>query len=167
MAELIEETFITSVNENMKIVQKVCSVYSRHDIEERKDLFQEMLYQLWKAYPSFKGNAKFSTWMYRVCLNIAITWLKKVKKGTHERLSDINVDKWEYEIDNQEENIKLLYEAIEKLSSVNKAIILLYLEEMSYQEMAEITGLSKSNVSVRLVRIKQQLENELTDKVVK
>lgn len=166
MAEPLETRFIEAVNLHIGIIHKVSSIYFMGSVE-REDVKQEMLYQLWKAYPGFQGNAKISTWMYRVCLNTALTYLKKSKKNRHEAIADhhlqISVDS-----DGQpDESIQLLYKAIENLTGINKAIILLYLEDLSYEEIAQITGLTKSNVSVRLVRTKRELEKELrknTDK---
>ena len=151
-----EQEFLKRINENSGIAYKVANIYFQ-DSYDREDIFQEMMYQLWKAYDSFDGRSKFSTWMYRVCLNIAITFKRKSGRYKTEVLSvehgnaaiSIETDK--------EEALKHLYEAISTLSPLNKAIILLYLEDLSYDEISSITGLSKSNVGVRLVRIKREI----------
>jgi RNA polymerase sigma-70 factor (ECF subfamily) len=119
-----------------------------------------MMYQLWRSYPRFDGRSKFSTWMYSVCLNTAL--MSKRKKKDNEPLLDTHEEIPEPSA--KEDNTELLNTAIATLSPVNKAIMLLYLEEMSYEEIAEITGLTKSNVSVRIVRAKKELEEKIKGK---
>ncbi len=156
----LDHTLIDEINQNIGIAHKICNIYFLAS-NEREDVFQEMMYQLCRAYPSFQQKSKFSTWMYRVCLNTALTCLKKDKRNKNESLSVVH-HQIANETDKQQNNqIQILYQAIESLSSVNKAIILLFLEDISYEEIADITGLSKSNVSVRLVRIKKDLEIQL------
>jgi RNA polymerase sigma-70 factor (ECF subfamily) len=158
-----EKKFIEAINQNIGIVHRVCNSYFWQEPEERRDLFQEIMYQLWKAYPYFRGDAKFSTWMYQVALNTAITYRKKrsrnpVNEPLAEQYSQF------HECQEQaatEEHIALLYQAIHTLTDLDKAIILLHLEEQTYQDIAAITGLTKTNVSVRLVRIKKTLEARL------
>src|SRR5690606_9517432 len=141
--------FIQLINQNLGIAHRICGVYfSDHD--ERKDVIQEMMYQLWKSYPGFTGRSKFSTWMYRVCLNTALTYGRKLGKTKKEPLAPYHQQIPE-EIPAKEESIEELYQAISSLSPLNRAIVLLYLEDLGYEEIAHITGLSKSNVSVRLV----------------
>lgn len=154
----LDDTFLAQLNENLCIAHKVSNLYFR-DSEERDDVLQEMMYQLWRSYGNFRGTAKFSTWMYSVCLNTAITYLKKVKKHSNEKLQPEH-DNIAVENDEEvEEERRLLYKAIDALSPLNKSITLLYLEGFPYEEIAAITGLSKSNVSVRLVRIRRSLED--------
>ncbi len=160
MKEQLEKKFIDDINEHLGIVHKVANIYFMNS-EEWEDIIQEMLYHLWKGYPSFRGNSKFSTWMYRVCLNTAITYLSKSKRNNHVPLSHQHIQVVDETVSAPNETLALLNKAIENLSQINKGIILLYLEELSYEEIAQITGLSKSNVSVRLVRIKKELEKEL------
>jgi len=143
------------INANLRIAHKVCNSYFR-DPDDRDDAFQEMMYQLWRSYPRFDGRSKFSTWMYGVCLNTALTYKRKLKEneplsGKHEQIAEVTKD----------EKTDLLNAAISTLSPINKAIILLYLEEMSYDEIAGITGLTRSNVSVKIVRIKKELKDKL------
>ncbi len=158
----LDHKFIQQVNQNIGIARKVREIYFTGS-DEREDVLQEMMYQLWRSFPNFKANAKFSTWMYRVCLNTALTYLRKSKRNKNEaiipehHLISVNAD-------NQHENTAMLYKAIEGLSAVNKSIILLYLEDMSYEEIADVTGLSKSNISVRLVRIKKDIEAQIRKK---
>lgn len=163
MADALDEIFVNELNQNLGIAHKVCRLYFT-DPDEREDVLQEMMYQLWRSYPGFNRRSKFSTWMYSVCLNTALTYVRKTRKHRNESLTPQH-DQIADRPANHNEAIALLYEAIATLSPLNKAIILLYLEDMSYEDIAAITGLTKSNVSVRLVRIKNELEKELRKKI--
>ncbi|PTX21542.1 RNA polymerase sigma-70 factor (ECF subfamily) [Pontibacter mucosus] len=160
MAEHVNDTFMQQLNQHLGIAHKVCGLYF-DDAEEKQDVIQEMLYQLWRSYPSFDGRSRFSTWMYRVCLNTALTYRRKERKHQNQPLSEGHHQIPDEPVSHQEESIKLLHAAIASLSPLNKAIVLLYLEDLRYEEIAQITGLTKSNVSVRLVRIKKELESML------
>ena len=154
------DAFIQQINQNLGIAHAVCGIYFS-DMDEKKDVIQEMMYQLWRSFPGFDGRSKFSTWMYRVCLNTALTYLRKRSKNKNEPLLPHHHQIPETSSLNEEENIRRLQKAISTLSPLNKAIVLLYLEDMNYEEIAQITGLSKSNVGVRLMRIKKELEIKL------
>lgn len=160
MTENPEEAFIQMTNQNLGIVHRICGVYFSDD-DEKKDVIQEMMYQLWKSYPGFNGRSKFSTWMYRVCLNTAMTYSIKQRRAKKDPLAPSHHQIPDEAPGSNEESIQELYLAISSLSPLNKAIVLLYLEDLGYEEIAHITGLSKSNVSVRLVRIKRELEAKL------
>ncbi|MXV53201.1 sigma-70 family RNA polymerase sigma factor [Pedobacter sp. HMF7647] len=164
MVEQLSEKFICLINQNLGIAYKVTGIYF-HDADERADGLQEMMYQLWKAFPTFDGRARFSTWMYRVCLNTALTYKRKSATWKSEPLSPNHYQIADNPPGNQEELIALLRNAIAHLSELNKAIVLLYLEEMSYDEIALVTGLTRSNVSVRLVRIKRELEMHVKQQI--
>lgn len=164
MAEALDEEFISEINKNLGIAHKVVRLYFA-DPDEREDVLQEMMYQLWRSYPGFNRRSKFSTWMYSVCLNTALTYVRRNRKHRHETVSLTHDQIADQPAESTDEAIALLYEAIAALSPLNKAIILLYLEDISYDEIAEITGLTKTNVSVRLVRIKRELETELRKKL--
>ena len=164
MARTIDSAFLQNLNQHLGIARKVTRIYFP-DVHDREDVFQEMMYQLWRSYPGFDGRAKFSTWMYRVCLNTALTHRRNNTRRKTESLTGIHEDIAEPGSGDKEENIGLLFKAIGVLTPVNKAIVLLYLEDMSYEEIAAITGLTKSNVSVRLVRIKRELESLLKEKI--
>jgi len=155
--EILKKNFVKLISENQKLIHKVCNVYC-YTPEDRKDLFQDIVLQLWRSYSSFKGEAKFSTWLYSVSLNTAITQMRKPKK----KMVELNSNTTDNLIaENGHENFEkhqLLQSLIKELNSVEKSIILLYLEEKTYQEIAHIMGMSKTNVSVRLVRIKKKLE---------
>jgi len=164
MADSTDDVFIQQINQNLGIAHKICRVYFS-DADDREDVLQEMMYQLYKSYRSFDGRSKFSTWMYSVCLNTALTYRRKGVKHKYESLTTSHDQLANPPISNKDEEINLLFAAIATLSPLNKAIILLYLEDMSYEEIAEITGLSKSNVGVRLVRIKRDLETEMRKRI--
>ncbi|MGZ3873830.1 MAG: RNA polymerase sigma factor [Mucilaginibacter sp.] len=162
MRHITEDKFIDNINRNIGIIHKICNIYFS-DAYDRKDACQEILYQLWRSYPGFKGDAKFSTWMYKVALNTAITWSKK---GSRELATDMTTGQWNQIAEKNDkqfvsERTAVLYAAINTLTATDKAITLLYLEDNSYEEIAEITGLTKTNVSVRLVRIKKELKEKL------
>lgn len=155
----MEKEFLEIVRVNQGIIHKVCSVYCDNE-EDRQDLFQEILAQLWKSYPGFRHESKFSTWMYRIALNTAITSFKKWRRQPATgRLSGDNYqiaeDTSSLETD---ENIARLKLAIAKLSGIEKSIILLFLENKSYEEIAEITGITQNYVRVKMNRIKTKLK---------
>lgn len=159
------EEFITQINQNLGIAHKVRRIYFQ-DNEEGEDVLQEMMYQLWRSWPTFDGRSKFSTWMYSVCLNTALTYRRKSTKEKNESLSaeHHHIADPDNSAEHQED-LKRLFDAIAILSPLNKAVVLLYLEDMRYDEIASITGLTRSNVSVRLVRIKKELETLLKEKI--
>jgi len=152
------------LNRNIRIVHRVCRTYFYRDAVEREDVFQDM-YQLWKSYSQFKGESKLSTWIYKVALNTAITHVRRDTRRPQSvelresipHATDINADV------SRNEEVHLLYDAVDTLTAVDKAIILLHLEDQSYDEIASITGLSKTNVSVRLVRIKRALKDRIEE----
>ncbi|GAB3507874.1 sigma-70 family RNA polymerase sigma factor [Spirosoma knui] len=163
MATSSEKIFLEHLNRHIGIAYKISQAY-QPDADERADLLQEMIYQLWRSYPSFTGQSKFSTWMYRVCLNTALADRRTARKRQHEPLAVRHEQVPDPPPDDQQEAIQWLFDAIATLSPLNKAIMLLYLDDLSYEEIASITGLSKVNVSVRLVRTKKELESRLTAK---
>jgi RNA polymerase sigma factor (sigma-70 family) len=155
-----KETFIQLIKENKGIVYKVCNAYCRNK-NNKDDLAQEILYNLWKSYHSFKPDLKFSTWMYRIALNVAISFYRKEKKlKPHLEIED---DMTLFEEDKKdihtEDNLTLLHKFIDELKEIDKSIILLYLDDKSQKEIAEITGITESNVSTRINRIKYKLKS--------
>ncbi len=155
----IQETFIRLVNEHRGMLYKVCRLYCSA-AEDRRDLFQEIIVQLWRAYPGFRGEAKFSTWLYRIALNTAISDLRKQQhqrtvpadpESLPDQLQDIQYS------GEKEEQLQLLYTAIGRLTEVEKALTMLYLEDKSYNEMEEIMGISQNNLRVKMNRIKEKL----------
>lgn len=159
-----KKAFSELIQKNQAIIHKITRVYE-NSWADREDLFQEICLQLWKSYPNFREEAKFSTWMYRVALNTAISNIRKRTKNlSFEPLRE--TDRIPDDSKIEKENVQLLYRAISKLNRIDKAIILLWLEEKNYEEIATIMGTTKSNVSVKLVRIKRKLE-ELVSNTVK
>ncbi|MFA5330614.1 MAG: sigma-70 family RNA polymerase sigma factor [Prolixibacteraceae bacterium] len=155
----MEKEFLQIITDNQGIIHKVCSIYC--DLEEdRRDLFQEIIVQLWKSYPSFRSESKFSTWMYRVALNTAITSFKKDKRQPDKSgISYENLQLAEEMYDTRtEEQIRMLNHAVSQLSGIEKSIILLFLEDKKYEEIAEITGITQNYVRVKMNRIKKRLK---------
>ena len=145
---------------NIGIIYKICKLYAER--EDQEDLKQEIIYQLWKSYPSYRGDSKFQSWMYRVALNTAMLGLR-ARKMKYTGLTDQELKTSEdpFEKQDEEARVKQLYRQISKLKDLDKTIIFLYLEQCSYEEIAEITGISTKNVSVRLVRIREKLRKML------
>lgn len=152
----MEKEFTGLINQHKGIIYKVCHLYC-HENEDRKDLFQEIVIQLWKAYPNFRNEAKLSTWIYKIALNTALTSLRKEGKSKwNKSISEADFEIPAMEI-TENEHVNILYQAIQQLTEIEKAIIMLYLEEKNYDEITDIVGISKTNVGVKLNRIKQKL----------
>ena len=151
-----EKQFEAHIKINELLIHKVCRMYA-YTTADREDLFQEIVIQLWKAYPKFRGESKFSTWLYRVALNTAITGLRKKKNFIESREPAELPDGITEENQKQEEQLGQLYKAIEQLNQVEKAIVMLYMEERTYEEMEEILGISQGNLRVKMNRIKDKL----------
>ena len=156
-----QQEFVKLIKENEGVIFKVTLVYTFNE-EDQKDLYQEIVYQLWKSYNSFRGDAKISTWMYRIALNTAITNLKKEKRKGNRVSIDVSllskIDQTDTLIDDR---IKILYSHIKGLNTIEKGIVLLYLEGKSYDEISTITGFSSTNVGTRLNRIKNKLKSQI------
>ena len=149
-----EEDFSRIVRENKGTIYTVCHMFADCQ-DEADDLFQEVLLNLWKGFGSFRGDSKVSSWIYRVALNTCISAERKSQRHKTERLSmDINLyeDK-----DDDSRQVQQLHKLIGRLGVIDRAIVLLWLENMSYEEIAGILGISAKNVSVKLVRIKEKL----------
>lgn len=155
----MEKEFLEIIQKNQGIIHKVCNMYC-DSREDRSDLFQEIVAQLWKSYPSFRQESKVTTWMYRVALNTAITSFKKSKRRPDQNgLTYENFQLADEEYDTEtEDNIKLLHTAVSQLTGVEKSIILLFLENKKYEEIAEITGITQNYVRVKMNRIKKKLK---------
>ena len=155
--------FVRRVHEHSAMLHKVCNLYcfSEHD---RQDLFQEIIVQLWKSWPRFRGESKFGTWLYRIALNTAISGLRKQKKqlpsidpgGLPAETPDIPYPA------EKEEQLQQLYQAIGQLTEVEKALVMLYLEDKGYEEMEEILGMNQNNLRVKMNRIKEKLRKLTT-----
>jgi len=150
-----KSAFLGLVEANQDIIHKICNLYGRNQ-EDRHDMSQDIVCQLWKSYHRFRGKSKFTTWMYRVALNTALLNLRRIKqqKQTESLKTHHGIVLETAPPTGKTESINNLYAAIGQLRQFDRAIIMLWLEELSYREIAEITGITQSNVSVRLVRIK-------------
>ncbi|SFU55460.1 RNA polymerase sigma-70 factor, ECF subfamily [Pustulibacterium marinum] len=157
-----EHTFVTLLEENQNIVHKICRLYTS-DADAHNDLFQEITIQLWKAYPKFRGDAKFTTWMYRVALNTAITLYRKSKKKIKtQEIEPISFKIKAEEYDDQvEQQLRLMYDAIKELNDIDKALVFLYLEDRDYKDISETLGISEVNARVKMNRIKTKLRTVL------
>lgn len=162
MTKELEHSFVTELERNQNIVHKVCRIYTSNK-DQHNDLFQEITIQLWKAYPKFRGDSKFSTWMYRVALNTAITLYRKSKRSikTQDYETVIFKIKSEDYDDTEEEQLKIMYKAIKQLSDIEKALIFLYLEDKNYKEIAQTIGITEVNARVKMNRIKTKLKKIL------
>ena len=159
-----KDTFITTIDTHKKIIFKIVNSYCQNK-EDRKDLEQEIIIQLWNSFDKYNDEYKYSTWMYRIALNVAISFYRKEKKWSVKNdfytddsiLSIVDEDENETELDYY---IKLLQEFINNSNELNKALMLLYLEEKSYDEIAEISGITKTNVATKISRLKLKLKKE-------
>jgi RNA polymerase sigma-70 factor, ECF subfamily len=157
-----EKTFVTLINEHQRMVHKVCNLYGE-TADERKDLFQEIVLQLWRSYHTFRGEAKFSTWMYRIALNTAITgWRRSTRRPNFEEIQDRHFNVGVVPEPDKEEQIQNLYKAIRQLPEVDRAIIMLALGDVPYEDIAATTGITQNNVRVRMLRIREKLKKLLT-----
>jgi RNA polymerase sigma-70 factor (ECF subfamily) len=158
----LEKKFASELEKNQSIIHKVCRSYTNSE-SAHKDLFQEITIQLWKAYPKFRGESKFSTWMYRVAFNTAISLYRKSKRKVETTQIYDNLKELEYQdYDNaKDEQLKLLYAAIYSLNDIEKALALLYLEDKSYKEISKTLGISEVNARVKMNRTKTKLKNIL------
>lgn len=155
----MKQEFTHIVSQHQGIIHKVCRIY-RDTPEDREDLFQEILYQLWKAWPSFRGEAQVSTWMYKIALSTAIARYRK-KTNSEQTLSGWEDMQLHDKPENAHPEKERLYRAISQLNDADKAIITLYLDDYAYEEMAEIVGISVNYIGVKLNRIKEKLSQTL------
>lgn len=162
-----ESEFTQLITENQGIIHKVCRIYCDTP-ESHEDLFQEIVLQLWKSFSSFKGDSKFSTWMYRVGLNTAITLFRKKSKTINTTFIDqsnfFNLKAHEKD-EEYEERLKLLYSSIKKLNDVERALILLYLEDLPYKEISATLGITEVNARVKMNRARARLKEMMNPQV--
>lgn len=162
---ILKEPFLLLITQHQGLIFKVCNMYCNTK-EDREDLFQDIVFQLWRSYPSFQKTSKLTTWMYRIALNTAISRVRKETK--REKFAELGTEAFkvpslEGEVD---ENLLLMYQGIRQLSQVDQALTLLYLDDCSYKEIAEIMGLSESNVGFKLNKIKTRLRILVTTGLV-
>jgi len=155
-----KERFVSLIKENRRIIFKVIYSYCQ-DAEDRKDLEQEIIIQLWKSLKTYNENFKLSTWIYRIALNVAISHYRKDQKRLKSNTS-IDEEIFRIAADDSDEEQKgrteLLYHFINQLDAFNKAIIILYLDDNSYKDISEILGITETNVGTKIGRIKKQLK---------
>jgi RNA polymerase sigma-70 factor (ECF subfamily) len=152
----MKEKFLNLVEMHQGIIHKILSIYT-YNVEDREDLLQEIMLQLWKSFPGFLEKAAFSTWMYKVALNTAL--LHKRKKMKEKYTVDALIESRAQQIGLSKDDTTIsLYMAIDQLGPIDKAIALLYLEQKSYQEIENILGMKKNNIGVRISRIKDKLK---------
>jgi len=156
-----EDEFLKQIGENRGIIYKVINLYA-NDLEDKKDLYQEIVFQAWKSYPNFRSESKFSTWLYKVSLNVSMTYLSKTKKQT--RVTETFPNEMQVEHSELSERAEVLYRAIRTLNELERGIIMLHLDGYDNTEISEIAGLTKVNTGVKLHRIKQQLITLLNQK---
>ena len=162
MDKELENAFLAGIEQNKHKLLRICSVYA-YDDEDRKDLFQEVLVNIWKSMPSFKANASIGTWMFRVTLNVC---LRIQAKQSKKKKQFVNMDSVELSMyagheasSDERPELQQMRACIKKLNEADKAVITLYLEELAYKEIAEITGLTENHVAVKIKRIKNKLLN--------
>ena len=153
----IELQFTKMVKEYRKTIYTVCYFYSK-DSEEVNDLYQEILINLWKGFEKFRGESSLKTWIWRVSLNTCNNLERKKKSSVQTIPLSIDIDLYNDD-DIQSKQIQMLYDRINRLDVFDRAIILLWLENMNYQDIADVVGISLSNVTTRLFRIKEQLKS--------
>lgn len=162
MQKDLENKFLSDFEKNQNIAHKICRIYTTNQ-SAHNDLFQEITIQLWKNYPKFRGDAKFSTWMYRMALNTAISlYRKSTRRIKTQDISDVafKIKSYDYD-DTEEQQLKALYKAIHTLNDIDKAFIFLCLEDKPYKEISATLGISSVNARVKMNRAKEKLKNIL------
>ena len=157
----LQERFQALLDDHKKILYKVCNSYCRNR-DDREDLAQEIVIQLWQSFRSFDDRCRFSTWMYRICLNVAISFYRRETTRTRYVLSDEDhllnaID----ETANQSDDIQVLYQFIAALDPLHKALVLLYLDGNSYLEIADVLGITETNVATKISRLKQTMKQTM------
>ncbi|MBS3806516.1 MAG: sigma-70 family RNA polymerase sigma factor [Bacteroidales bacterium] len=155
-----KEEFLSLITEHQDLIRKVAAMYYKNRADQ-EDAFQEILVNLWKAYPTFRGESKITTWMYRVALNTVISGFRKASNRVQRNRSDVNISDELIKPERDQvsnEDIHVLYQSIERLTDIEKAVIMLYMEEKTYDDIAEIMGMTRTNVGVKINRIKKKLQ---------
>ncbi|MBU4538087.1 MAG: RNA polymerase sigma factor [Weeksellaceae bacterium] len=155
----LEKEFLEKMEKHKGVIFKISKMYM-DNFDDQKDLFQEITFQVWKAYPSFEGRSEFSTWLYRIALNTAILFLKSEKKRSFIQNDDVGnfkINQEDYN-DEDEQKLKKMYEAINQLNTIDKALVFYYLENYSGKQIAEQLGITEVNARVKLNRAKEKLK---------
>jgi RNA polymerase sigma factor (sigma-70 family) len=160
----VQTRFQALVEEHRKILFKVCALYCKHQVD-REDLAQEIVLQLWRSFRNFDDRCRFSTWMYRISLNVAISFNRRERTRTrHVRLGGETLFESIQETEQLPEDMHSLYQYVEALDPLNKALMLLYLDGNSYQVIAEVVGITETNVATKLSRLKAKMKCDLSTK---
>ena len=159
---LMRPEFQDMLNDNKRIIFKICRAYTDNQ-EDFDDYQQECIVQLWQSFNSFKGASKVSTWVYRVCLNVCLSQLR-TKKRRIVTVRDVVIEQKDDQDESDQENLESLYRAIRLLRESDRAIILLYLDDKSYKEMADILGITVTNVGAKVNRVKNQLKTIINER---
>lgn len=162
MQTQLEKNFLNDFEKNQNIVHKICRIYTTNQ-DQHNDLFQEITIQIWKNYAKFRGESKFSTWMYRVSLNTAISLYRKSSRSIKTQdFNDVSfkIKAVDYD-DTKDKQLKALYNGIRELNDIEKALIFLYLEDKPYKEIAKTLGISEVNARVKMNRTKDKLRKIL------
>ena len=162
MQTQLEKNFLNDFEKNQNIVHKICRIYTTNQ-DQHNDLFQEITIQIWKNYAKFRGESKFSTWMYRVSLNTAISLYRKSSRRIKTQdFNDVSfkIKSVDYD-DTKDEQLKALYNGIRELNDIEKALIFLYLEDKPYKEIAKTLGITEVNARVKMNRTKDKLRKIL------
>ncbi len=154
----LERSFLTGLENNQEKLLRVCSAYARNE-EDKKDLFQEVLMNIWKSMPTFNEHSSINTWMFRITLNVCMRLRSRQEKSRSRivKLDTVSIQNLGTESPDANNQLFELRECIKNLNEADKAIITLFLEELPYKEISDITGLSENNVAVKIKRIKEKL----------
>ena len=150
----LKDEFVELVTRYKDVIFKVCYIYAEKD--DIEDYYQEVLIQIWRSLPKFRGESKVTTWIYRISLNTCISHVRKNTKGNINKVPLIDVNLWENDIEKKQQ-VDEMYSLINKLNKLEKAVILLWLEDRDYEEIASVVGITKANVAVKINRIKEKL----------
>src|SRR5690606_8788968 len=156
--ETYTSDFLGLISANERLIYKVCRVYE-HDADIRQDMFQEIVLQAWSAYPRYRKAAAFSTWLYRIALNTAITFQRKSKRYMVTSVAELPDIQAAASVDT-DEKYEMMYELIATLPAMEKALVVLYLDDYPYREIGDMLGISESNVGTKLARIKEKLRKQ-------
>ena len=153
----LEREFLDMIAAQKRIIYKVCYIYAK-DQDDLNDLFQEVVLNLWKSFPNYRGDSTVTTWVYRIAMNTCITFLRRSNTRLQTIPMTADVASLVADEEGRTGQLQELYRLINRLGKLERALILLWLEERSYQEMADILGISKANVAVKLLRTKEKLK---------
>lgn len=162
-----QNEFETLLTQNKGRIVRLCRIYAKRQ-EDQEDLFQEIAFQIWRSIDKFRGEAKIETFLYRIALNTSLLYKTKQKKRPQQlNINQVSSPGYEMDIEaelDKEDQLSWLYRAIKELKPIEQTLILLYLEELSYEEISEISGLKVNHVGVKLNRIKKKLSNQAKKK---